>query len=95
MTMRTLILAVAMLAAMPVAAQQAGGAMTVTVGVSPSTDMSLLIVAVQKGFLEKEGVKAQMQLFDSSPAALQGVVAGRADITNNTGCRPSLRSSGS
>jgi len=29
-------------------------------------------------------LNAQLQLFDSSPAALQGVVAGRADITNNT-----------
>lgn len=84
--MRTLILAIAstMLLAVPAAAQQAGGAPTVTVGVSPSTEMSLMIVAVQKGFLEKEGLKAQMQVFDSSPAALQGVVAGRADITNNT-----------
>ena len=80
--MRTLILAVAstMLLAVPAAAQQP----TVTVGVSPSTDMSLMIIAVKKGFLEKEGLNAQLQLFDSSPAALQGVVAGRADITNNT-----------
>ena len=43
-----------------------------------------MIVAVKKGFLEKEGLNAQLQLFDSSPAALQGVVAGRADATNNT-----------
>lgn len=57
---------------------------TLTVGIAPSIDMSLLIVAVNKGFLEKEGVKAQLQLFDSAPAALQGVVAGRADITENT-----------
>jgi len=56
----------------------------VTVAVSPSTDMSLMIIAVKKGFLAKEGLNAQMQLFDSSPGALQGVVAGRADITNNT-----------
>lgn len=75
-----LALASAMLLALPVAAQQP----TVTVGVSPSTDMTLMIVAVNKGFLEKEGLKAQLQMFDSSPAALQGVVAGRADITNNT-----------
>ncbi len=63
---------------------QSSAAPTVTVGVSPSTDMSLMIVAVKKGFLEKQGLNAQLQLFDSSPAALQGVVAGRADITNNT-----------
>lgn len=74
-----------MLWAVPAAAQQAGGAApTITVGASPSTDMSLMIIAVKKGFLEKEGLNAQLQLFDSSPAALQGVVAGRADITNNT-----------
>jgi len=67
--------------ALPAAAQQRP---TFTVGVSPSTDMSLMIVAVKQGFLEKEGLNAQLQLFDSSPAALQGVVAGRADATNNT-----------
>jgi ABC-type nitrate/sulfonate/bicarbonate transport system substrate-binding protein len=46
--------------------------------------MALMIVAVNKGFLQKEGLNAQLQLFDSSPAALQGVVAEQADITNNT-----------
>lgn len=61
-----------------------GAAPVVTVGVAPSTDMALLIIAVKKGFLEKEGLDAQLQMFDSSPAALQGVVAGRADITENT-----------
>lgn len=61
-----------------------GAAPVVTVGVAPSTEMTLLIVAVKKGFLDKEGLNAQLQLFDSSPAALQGVVAGRADITANT-----------
>jgi ABC-type nitrate/sulfonate/bicarbonate transport system substrate-binding protein len=75
MALSTLVLA------LPAAAQQRP---TFTVGVSPSTDMSLMIVAVKKGFLEKEGLNAQLQLFDSSPAALQGVVAGRADVTNNT-----------
>jgi len=85
--MRTWILALAsmMVWSAGAVAQQAGGsAPTVTVGVSPSTDMSLMIIAVNKGFLEKEGLNAQLQLLDSSPAALQGVVAGRADITNNT-----------
>ena len=84
--MRALILAVASTVfwSVTAAAQQASGTPTVTVGVSPSTDMSLMIIAVKKGFLEKEGLNAQLQLFDSSPAALQGVVAGRADITNNT-----------
>lgn len=66
------------------ASAQTPGAPTVTVGVAPSTDMVLMIVAVKQGFLQKEGVNAQLQVFDSSPAALQGVVAGRADITNNT-----------
>ena len=59
-------------------------AQNLTVGVAPSIDNTLLIVAVKHGFLAKEGVKAELQLFDSSPGALQGVVAGRADITNNT-----------
>ena len=57
---------------------------TVIVGIAPTTDQSLMIVAVNKGFLQKQGLNAQLQFFDSSPAALQGVVAGRADITENT-----------
>jgi ABC-type nitrate/sulfonate/bicarbonate transport system substrate-binding protein len=57
---------------------------TVTVAVSPSIDMTLMIIAVKKGFLQKEGLNPQLQLFDSAPAALQGVVAHQADITNNT-----------
>ena len=57
---------------------------TVTVAVAPSIDMSLMVIAIKKGFLQQEGLNAQLQLFDSAPAALQGVVAGRADITNNT-----------
>lgn len=66
------------------ASAQPAGAPSVIVGVAPSIDMSLLIIAVKQGFLEKEGINAQLQLFDSSPAVLQGVVAGRADLTNNT-----------
>jgi ABC-type nitrate/sulfonate/bicarbonate transport system substrate-binding protein len=80
-----LLVASAMLGTIAAEAQQPGGAVpTVTVAVAPSTDMSLMIIAVKKGFLDKEGVAAQLQLFDSAPAALQGVVAGRADVTNNT-----------
>jgi ABC-type nitrate/sulfonate/bicarbonate transport system substrate-binding protein len=84
--MRKLILAIAstMLCSITAAAQTSRALPTISVGVSPSTDMSLMIIAVSKGFLAKEGLNAQLQLFDSSPAALQGVVAGRADITNNT-----------
>jgi ABC-type nitrate/sulfonate/bicarbonate transport system substrate-binding protein len=86
MKMRNLILAMtsSVLLALPAAAQPAAAAPQITVGVSPSTDMALMIIAVNKGFLQKEGLNAKLQLFDSSPAALQGVVAGRADITNNT-----------
>ena len=69
----------------PAAAQQASATNpTVTVGVTPSIDMVLMIIAVKKDFLQKEGLNARLQLFDTSPAALQGVVAERADITNNT-----------
>jgi ABC-type nitrate/sulfonate/bicarbonate transport system substrate-binding protein len=75
----------ALLGTTPAAAQQASATNpTVTVGATPSIDMILMIIAVKKEFLQKEGLNAQLQLFDSSPAALQGVVAGRADITNNT-----------
>jgi ABC-type nitrate/sulfonate/bicarbonate transport system substrate-binding protein len=78
--MRRFVFVLAMLCAASAAAQPAN----LTVGVAPSIDNTLLIVAVRHGFLSKEGVNAQLQLFDSSPGALQGVVAGRADITNNT-----------
>ena len=85
MRIATLLLAAAIAAASPSMAQpSAGSGPTVIVGVAPSTDMSLMIIAVKKGFLQKQGLNAQLQLFDSAPAALQGVVAGRADITNNT-----------
>lgn len=84
--MRKLALVVAILIAFAPATplRAAGAAPKVIVGVTPSTDMALLIIAVKKGFLDKEGLDAELQLFDSSPAALQGVVAGRADITENT-----------
>jgi ABC-type nitrate/sulfonate/bicarbonate transport system substrate-binding protein len=85
--MRTVMLLMtgALLCATPVTAQQPSAANpSVTVAVAPSIDMSLMIIAANKGFLQKEGLNAQLQLFDSAPAALQGVVAGRADITNNT-----------
>jgi sulfonate transport system substrate-binding protein len=72
-----------LLLAMSANAQQSGDA-PLTVAVAPSTDMALMIIAVNKGFLHKQGLNAKLQLFDSAPAALQGVVAGRADITNNT-----------
>jgi ABC-type nitrate/sulfonate/bicarbonate transport system substrate-binding protein len=81
----TLVLCGALAAWGAAAAQSpSANAPAVTLAVSPSTDMSLMIIAVKKGFLATEGLNAQLQLFDSSPAALQGVVAGRADITNNT-----------
>lgn len=82
MHMAKLFMACAVLCTLTAVAQTRGS--VVTVAAAPSVDMSLMIVAVKKGFLQKEGVNAQLQLFDSSPAALQGVVAGRADITNNT-----------
>lgn len=66
------------------AAAQTTGSQALIVGIAPSIDNSLMIVAVKGGFLAKEGIAAELQLFDSSPGALQGVVAGRADITNNT-----------
>ena len=85
MRIAILLLASALLVATPAMAQPAGApGPTVTVAVAPSTDMLLMIIAVKKGFLQKQGLNAQLQLFDSAPAALQGVVAGRADITNNT-----------
>jgi ABC-type nitrate/sulfonate/bicarbonate transport system substrate-binding protein len=61
---------------------QGGG--QVTVAVAPSADMSLFIVAVKKGFLEKQGLRAQMKIFDSSPKAVEALVAQQADVTANT-----------
>ena len=46
----------------------------VVIGVAPSSDVALLIVAVNGGFLEKEGLAPELKLFDSSPQALQAVV---------------------
>lgn len=85
MRIAIVLLAAALAMASPTMAQPAAGSgPTVVVGVAPSTDMSLMIIAVKKGFLQKQGLDAKLQLFDSAPAALQGVVAGRADVTNNT-----------
>jgi ABC-type nitrate/sulfonate/bicarbonate transport system substrate-binding protein len=56
----------------------------VVVAVGPSSDMALLIVAVKKSFLEQQGLDPQLKIFDSSPQAMQVVVAGQADITMNT-----------
>src|SRR6185369_14788413 len=63
---------------------QPASAPTVTVGVAPAPDMVLLIVAAQAGFLQKQGLSVRTQLFDSSPSILQGVIAGRADLSINT-----------
>lgn len=57
---------------------------TVVIGVSPSSDTALLIVAVNGGFLEKQGVTPQLKIFESSPQALQALVAQQADVTMNT-----------
>ena len=65
----------------PVAAQ---AKKKVVVAVAPSVDMSSLIVAVKKGFLEKQGLDPQLKIFDSSPQAVQVLVAGQGDITQNT-----------
>jgi len=61
---------------------QGGG--QITLGVARSADMSLFIVAVKKGFLEKQGLRAQLKIFDSSPKAVEALVAQQADITANT-----------
>jgi ABC-type nitrate/sulfonate/bicarbonate transport system substrate-binding protein len=65
----------------PVAAQ---ARKKVVVAVAPSVDMSSLIIAVKKGFLEKQGLDPQLKIFDSSPQAVQVLVAGQGDITQNT-----------
>ena len=78
--MACVVVAFAMAAAAPAASTSA----TITVGVAPSPDMSLLIIAVKKDFLKNQGLDAKLEVFESSPSALQGVVAGRADITANT-----------
>jgi ABC-type nitrate/sulfonate/bicarbonate transport system substrate-binding protein len=56
----------------------------VIVAVAPSSDTALLIVAVNGGFLKKQGVDAQLKVFDSSPQALQALVARQADISMQT-----------
>jgi taurine transport system substrate-binding protein len=65
----------------PAAAQQDK---PVIVAVAPSSDTTLLIVAVNGGFLKKHGVNGQLKVFDSSPQALQALVARQADISMQT-----------
>jgi NitT/TauT family transport system substrate-binding protein len=80
-----IVLAVATLlwAGLP-AAGGAQGRGSVTVAVAPSADMATLILAVKKGFFEKQGLRAQMKVFDSSPKGVTALVAQQADITQNT-----------
>lgn len=66
------------------AGSRAQGSGAVTVAVAPSADMSLLILSVKKGFLEKQGLRAQLKVFDSSPKGVEALVAQQADITQNT-----------
>jgi NitT/TauT family transport system substrate-binding protein len=56
----------------------------VTVAVAPSADMAPLIIAVKKGFFEKQGLKAQMKCSTPRPRVSMALVAGQADITQNT-----------
>lgn len=56
----------------------------VTVAVAPTVDMALPILAVKKGFLARQGLEAELKIFDSSPKAVQALVAGQGDITENT-----------
>jgi ABC-type nitrate/sulfonate/bicarbonate transport system substrate-binding protein len=76
--------ALAMLVAVLPGTTRAQGGGQVTLGVAPSADMSLFIVAVKKGFLEKQGLRAQLKIFDSSPKAVEALVAQQADVTANT-----------
>ena len=56
----------------------------VVVAVAPSSDTALLIVAVNGGFLEKQGLAPELKLFDSSPQALQALVGRQADVSMQT-----------
>jgi ABC-type nitrate/sulfonate/bicarbonate transport system substrate-binding protein len=76
--------AVALLVALAPAGSRAQGQGAVTVAVAPTIDMALMIVAVKRGFLEKQGLRAQLKVFDSSPKAVEALVAQQADITENT-----------
>jgi sulfonate transport system substrate-binding protein len=76
--------ALAVLVAILPGTGRAQGGGQITLGVAPSADMSLFIVAVKKGFLEKQGLRAQLKIFDSSPKAVEALVAQQADITANT-----------
>jgi len=56
----------------------------VVIAVSPSSDTALLVVAVNGGFLEKEGLAPELKIFDSSPQALQALVGRQADVSMQT-----------
>ena len=76
--------AVALLAALVPAPAGTQGKGEVTVAVAPTIDMAQMILAVKRGFLEKQGLRAQLKVFDSSPKAVEALVAQQADITSNT-----------
>jgi len=76
--------ALAVLVALLPGTGRAQGGGQVTLAVAPSADMALFIVAVKKGFLEKQGLRAQLKVFDSSPKAVEALVAQQADVTANT-----------
>ena len=56
----------------------------VVIAVAPSSDTALLIVAVNGGFLEKQGLAPELKVFDSSPQALQALVGRQADVSMQT-----------
>ncbi len=80
----TLVAAATALVTMLPAQGPAQGHGAVTVAVAPSADMAPLILAVKKGFFEKQGLRAQLKVFDSSPKGVEALVAQQADITQNT-----------
>lgn len=56
----------------------------VVLAAAPTPDMALLILAANEGFLAKEGLSPVLKVFNSSTNTVQAVVAGEADVTENT-----------
>lgn len=62
----------------PAAAQAAKPKIIIATGIDPS--FAYYVVAVKKGFFEKQGIDAELRSFDDGNVALDSILTGAADI---------------
>jgi NitT/TauT family transport system substrate-binding protein len=78
----TALIAFCAIAAMTLSSQKTRAQPTPSVVVAAGIDpgYSHYVIAVKKGFFEKQGIKAELQSFDDGNVALDALLTGRADI---------------